>query len=167
MLTSDSFIYFLGHLCNKERVYTFVALFVLSLCPDDISVGVWAFVIGLSQISSFFSYELFPVSLKLISTFLQDMIGWIGLDRIKFYPASYIQHSASYIQHPTSSIQHPTSNNQHPTSYIQHPTSYPIPKSVKVFSSRTVRQSVQRKSANNCISNIQSYKRGITQNSKL
>ena len=28
---------------------------MLSLCPFDISVGVWAFVIGLSQISSFFS----------------------------------------------------------------------------------------------------------------
>ena len=33
----------------------FVALFVLSLCPFDISVGVRAFVIGLSQISSFLS----------------------------------------------------------------------------------------------------------------
>ena len=32
-----------------------VALFVLSLCPFDISAGVGAFVIGLSQISSFFS----------------------------------------------------------------------------------------------------------------
>ena len=31
------------------------ALFVLSLCPFDISVGVGAFVIGLSHISSFFS----------------------------------------------------------------------------------------------------------------
>ena len=31
----------------------FVALFVLSLCPFDISVGVGAFVIGLGQISSF------------------------------------------------------------------------------------------------------------------
>ena len=35
--------------------FFFVALFVLSLCPFDISVGVGAFVIGLSQISSFFS----------------------------------------------------------------------------------------------------------------
>ena len=35
----------------------FVALFVLSLCPFDISVGVGAFVIGLSQISSFFSLD--------------------------------------------------------------------------------------------------------------
>ena len=34
---------------------SFVALFMLSLCPFYISVGVWAFVIGLSQISSFFS----------------------------------------------------------------------------------------------------------------
>ena len=33
----------------------FVALFVFSLCPFDISVGVGAFVIGLSQISSFLS----------------------------------------------------------------------------------------------------------------
>ena len=32
-----------------------MALFVLSLCPFDISVGVGAFVIGLSRISSFFS----------------------------------------------------------------------------------------------------------------
>ena len=32
-----------------------MALFVLSLCPLDISVGVGAFVMGLSQISSFFS----------------------------------------------------------------------------------------------------------------
>ena len=32
----------------------FVALFVLSLCPFDISVGVESFVIGLSQISSFY-----------------------------------------------------------------------------------------------------------------
>ena len=34
----------------------FVALFVLSLCPFDISVGVGAFVIGLDQISFFFSF---------------------------------------------------------------------------------------------------------------
>ena len=33
--------------------YFFVTLFVLSLCPFDISVGVGAFVIGLGQISSF------------------------------------------------------------------------------------------------------------------
>ena len=39
--------------CNDAHV----ALFVLSLCPYDISVGVWAFVIGLSQISSFFSFN--------------------------------------------------------------------------------------------------------------
>ena len=32
-----------------------MALFVLSLCPFDISAGVGAFVIGLSQISSFFT----------------------------------------------------------------------------------------------------------------
>ena len=38
-----------------EICYFFVALFVFSLCPFDISVGVGAFVIGLSQISSVFS----------------------------------------------------------------------------------------------------------------
>ena len=40
--------------CVIER---FVALFVLSLCPFDISDGVGVFVIGLSQISSFFIYS--------------------------------------------------------------------------------------------------------------
>ena len=38
-----------------------MALFVLSLCPFDISVGIGAFVIGLGQISSFLSLlEVFP-----------------------------------------------------------------------------------------------------------
>ena len=41
---------------NRCVIELFVALFVLSLCPYDISVGVWAYVTGLSQISSFFSY---------------------------------------------------------------------------------------------------------------
>ena len=40
---------------NRCVIEFFVALFVLSLCPFDISAGVGAFVIGLSQISSFFS----------------------------------------------------------------------------------------------------------------
>ena len=40
---------------NRCLIELFVALFVLSLCPFDISVGVGAFVIGLSEISSFFS----------------------------------------------------------------------------------------------------------------
>ena len=44
---------------NPCVIELFVALFVLSLCPFDISVGVWAFVIGLSQISFFFSYSLY------------------------------------------------------------------------------------------------------------
>ena len=41
---------------NRCVIELFMALFVLSLCPFDISVSVWAFVIGLSQISSFFSW---------------------------------------------------------------------------------------------------------------
>ena len=40
---------------NRSVIELFVALFVLSFCPFDISVGVGAFVIGLSQISSLFS----------------------------------------------------------------------------------------------------------------
>ena len=42
-----------------------MALFVLSLCSFDISVGVGAFVIGLSQISSFFSYMKFRILEKI------------------------------------------------------------------------------------------------------
>ena len=40
---------------NCCLIELFVALFVLSLCPFDISVGVGAFVTGLGQISSFLS----------------------------------------------------------------------------------------------------------------
>ena len=40
---------------NRCVIELFVALFVLSLCPFDISVGGGVFVIGLSQISSFLS----------------------------------------------------------------------------------------------------------------
>ena len=42
--------------CTRCVIELFLALFVLSLCPYDISVGVLDFVIGLSEISSFFSY---------------------------------------------------------------------------------------------------------------
>ena len=34
---------------NRCVIELFVALFVLSLCPYDISVGVWAFFIGLTR----------------------------------------------------------------------------------------------------------------------
>ena len=40
---------------NRCLIEHFVALFVLSLCPFDISVGVGALVVGLSQISAFLS----------------------------------------------------------------------------------------------------------------
>ena len=43
---------------NRWVIELFVALFVLSLCPFDISLGAGAFLIGLSQISSFFSFSL-------------------------------------------------------------------------------------------------------------
>ena len=42
---------------NRCVIVLFVALFVLSLCPVDISVSVGAFVIELSQISSFVSFD--------------------------------------------------------------------------------------------------------------
>ena len=44
----------MAHVSMFIKPYFFVALFVLSLCSFDISVGVGAFVIGLSQNSSFF-----------------------------------------------------------------------------------------------------------------
>ena len=40
---------------NRCLIELFVALFVLSLCPFDISYGLGAFVIGLGQISSLLS----------------------------------------------------------------------------------------------------------------
>ena len=46
---------------NRCVIELYFALFVLSFCPFDISVGVWAFVIGLSQISSFFSWNFVPM----------------------------------------------------------------------------------------------------------
>ena len=59
---------------NRSVIELFVAFFVLSFCPIDISVGVGAFVIGLNQISSFFSYYYFyqmVVSDRALSTFWQ------------------------------------------------------------------------------------------------
>ena len=43
---------------NRCVIKLFVALFVLSLCPFDISVCIGAFVIGLSQISSFLCFYM-------------------------------------------------------------------------------------------------------------
>ena len=43
---------------NRSEIELFVALFVFSVCPFDISVGVGAFVIGLSQIFSIFSLDV-------------------------------------------------------------------------------------------------------------
>ena len=49
---------------NRCVIECFVALFVLSLCPFDISVGVGAFVTGLSQISSFSPLNIEQLCLK-------------------------------------------------------------------------------------------------------
>ena len=59
---------------NRSVIELFVALFVLSFCPFDISVGVGAFVIGLSQISSFFSYIRQPY-FYLTNFYLKQGIG--------------------------------------------------------------------------------------------
>ena len=60
---------------NRCVVELFVVLFVLSLCSCDISVGVGAFVIGLSQISSFFSLCKIPMFIQpnLKSIFLRKV----------------------------------------------------------------------------------------------
>ena len=57
-----------------------MALFVLSLCPFDISVGVGAFVIGLGQISSFLSLH------RKTFTVFHARLGIIGLKH-RFLPA--------------------------------------------------------------------------------
>ena len=44
--------------CNRCVLEVFGGVFVLSCCFLDFSVSVGAFIIGLSQISSFFSSEL-------------------------------------------------------------------------------------------------------------
>ena len=54
---------------NCCLIELFVALFVLSLCPFDISVGVGAFVIGLGQISSFLSVCIVNIIIYLLILF--------------------------------------------------------------------------------------------------
>ena len=46
-----------GSVCNRCVIKVFGGFFVLSCCYLDFCVGVGAFVIGLNQISSFFSYS--------------------------------------------------------------------------------------------------------------
>ena len=43
---------------NRCEIEIFGGVFVLSLCPFSISAGIRVFVIGLSQIFSFFSYHI-------------------------------------------------------------------------------------------------------------
>ena len=65
-----------------------MALFVLSLCPFDISVGVGAFVIGLSQISSFFSC-LKPLTLYTSKYSIILVIGLILLTNLRTFKLTY------------------------------------------------------------------------------
>ena len=56
--------------CNRCVIEVFDGVFVLSRCFLDFSVGVGAFVIGLSQISYFFSsylYSHISKSLEIVS----------------------------------------------------------------------------------------------------
>ena len=67
---------------NCCLIELFVALFVLSLCPFDISVGVRAFVIGLGQISSFLSsHECFKEEMCQIKMFnlKECILSWIKI----------------------------------------------------------------------------------------
>ena len=65
---------------NPCIIEFFVALFVLSLCPFDISVGVGAFVIGLSQISSFF-FNAISVKTR----------NFLKLKKIKLFTVGYLE----------------------------------------------------------------------------
>ena len=66
-----------------------MALFVLSLCPFDTSVGVGAFVIGLSQISSFFSTD--TASYSTIAPLRLDGRHWF-FETPDFQPCSHFSH---------------------------------------------------------------------------
>ena len=63
-------------LCNQTF---FVALSLLILCPFDISVGEGAFVIGLSQISSFFSwYTIIIITIYVCVPHFNDLSALVG-----------------------------------------------------------------------------------------
>ena len=63
---------------NRCVIELFVVLFVLSLCPFDISAGVGAFVIGQGQISSFFSYTVKKGSFAELAFYLCVLPGGCG-----------------------------------------------------------------------------------------
>ena len=62
---------------NRPVIELFVALFVLSFCPFDISVGVGAFVIGLSQISSFFSLRIIYTGVTRLKMRPDTQMSWV------------------------------------------------------------------------------------------
>ena len=57
---------------NRCEIEYFVALFVMPLCPFDISVGTVAFVIGLRQISSLFLSIDESIIYRYINTILNE-----------------------------------------------------------------------------------------------
>ena len=73
---------------NHCLIELFVPLFVLSLCPFDISVGVGAFVIGLGLISSFLSLRnllkdvsCFKIHIYRIISFSQYQLRFVKCQR--------------------------------------------------------------------------------------
>ena len=70
-----------------------VALFVLSLCPFDISVGIGAFVIGLGQISSVLSHNTI---LSMHNTHKTMTMVPFGVDD-KYYTHMHIISIAIYV----------------------------------------------------------------------
>ena len=59
---------------NRCVIEVFGVVFVFSSCFLDCSVGVGAFVVGLSQISSFFMYKYLLWNLVLLSFERREMI---------------------------------------------------------------------------------------------
>ena len=67
---------------NRFVIELFVALFALSLCPFDISVGVGAFVVGLSLISSFFSFNMHLITIHICQYYVNSCLTSLLLLRI-------------------------------------------------------------------------------------
>ena len=63
--------------CNRCVIELFVALFMLSLCPFDISAGAGVFVIWLSQISSFFRWCSECVPIIILHIFTKSKVSLI------------------------------------------------------------------------------------------
>ena len=70
---------------------------MLSLCPFDISVGVGAFVIGLSQISSFFSYRYIDDVFFIKNKDFENYLGQMYPVELEIKDTTESNTSASYL----------------------------------------------------------------------